>query len=209
MTEKEKKEEEEPIKVILVGDSGVGKTSLITCTQKKESFIEGAQISTMVCSFIKITLTISDIKYTINLWDTIGQEQFRSLTKIFLNNSKIVIFVFDITDKVSFDGMDYWFDLIEKELGSDIIRGICANKQDLIDEQAIDDEKIEEYAKNKGVDFTFTSSLAPEGFNVFLEKLVEDYIKKYKPEMLINKGKNNKKITIDKNKKQKKKKSFC
>ena len=168
--------EDDSIKVILVGESGGGKTSLINSIQGNQ-FTEGGQISTMSCSFIKLTRKILNEEYSINLWDTIGQERFRSLTKIFMNNSKIVIFVFDITSKESFDELNYWFDTIQNELGDEPIKALAANKQDLFEEQAVDDETIQELADKKGLSFSYTSAMNPIDFNNFLDKLLEKYIK--------------------------------
>jgi small GTP-binding protein len=190
-----KEEEEDGIKVILVGESGTGKTSLINSAQGKQ-FIEGNQISSMTCSFIKVKITISGEKYLINLWDTIGQEQFRSLTKIFLNNAKIVIFVFDITDNDSFEALDFWYETIENELGKEPIKGIAANKQDLFEEQKVDDDLIEEYAKKKGIKFVYTTATNPMSFNGLLEDLLKEYLEKSgigaNPEQKKNKNKGKK-----------------
>ena len=160
--EKEKKEENEEqknqvvkeLKVILIGNAGVGKTSLMNGANGI-TFIEGTQISTLVCSYVKVFLTISGKEYCINLWDTVGQERFRSLTNAFLNGANIIIFVFDITNEKSFTDLDFWFKYIEDELGPDIAKGIIANKQDLIEEQKVEDEIIENYAKENSID-TFT-----------------------------------------------------
>ena len=168
-------EEEDGIKVILVGESGTGKTSLINSAQGKQ-FIEGNQISSMTCSFIKLNLNIFGNDYIINLWDTIGQEQFRSLTKIFLQNAKIVIFVFDITDNETFEALDFWYETIENELGKDPIKGIAANKQDLFEEQKVDEDKIEDYAKKKGIKFEYTTATNPTSFNSLLDYLLKQYL---------------------------------
>ena len=168
---------DDDIKVILVGESGTGKTSLINCIQGKQ-FFEGAQMSSMICSFVKINMEILNNKYILNLWDTIGQEKFRSLTKIFLNDSKIVIFVYDITKENTFKELSFWFDLVEKELGPDPIKGIAANKQDLIEEQTISDNTLEEYAKQKNVDFSYTTATNIDGFKNLLEKLLLKYLEK-------------------------------
>ena len=181
--EKEKEiepiQEQEAIKMILVGNSGVGKTSLIN-TAKGNNFKEGTQISTLVCSFIKIELIISDKKYIINMWDTVGQERFRSLNSVFLKESNIVIFVFDITNKKSFNDLDFWFNYIEEELGPDIIKGIIGNKQDLLEDQEIEDNMIEKYAKEKDIDFTYCSAFTPKVFTDFMKKLVQNYLEKNK-----------------------------
>ena len=181
---------EEEIKIILVGESGTGKTSLISSVQGL-TFYEGTQLSTVISSFIKLSIKISEKDYCINLWDTIGQERYRSLTNIFLNGSKIVIFVFDITNEESFNELDFWFKLIKDELGKNVIKGIAANKYDLIDEQKIDEDTIDEYAKKKGVPFAFTTATDIKTFSVFLKKLIKKYLEKEKnnDEPVDNKGK--------------------
>ena len=176
-SKKDNDSNDDDIKVILVGESGTGKTSLINCAQGKH-FFEGAQMSSMICSFVKINMEILNNKYILNLWDTIGQEKFRSLTKIFLNDSKIVIFVYDITKEKTFKELSFWFDLVEKELGPDPIKGIAANKQDLIEEQKISDNTLEEYAKQKNVDFSYTTATNVDGFKSLLEKLLIKYLEK-------------------------------
>ena len=94
-------EEEEEIKVILVGETATGKTSLINTSIGLE--FKDKTFSTQTNSISKKKITVKNKKYCINLWDTIGQEQFRSLTKIFMKDSKIVIFVYDITRKDTFN----------------------------------------------------------------------------------------------------------
>ena len=168
-------EEDDSIKVILVGEAGTGKTSLINSVQGK-TFTPGEQLSSMTCSFVKVKRNILDIPIKINLWDTIGQEKFRSLTKLFLNGSKIVIFVFDITQKETFTALDYWIETINSELGTSPIRGLAANKQDLFDKQTVDDQTIQEYADKNGIPFALTSAMNPQSFITLLDGLIEKYL---------------------------------
>ena len=169
-------EEDERIKVILVGETGTGKTSLIN-TAMGQKFVPGTQISSMNCSFVELTKVIEDTEYIINLWDTIGQEKFRSLTKVFFKNSDIVIFVFDISNKQSFDDLEYWFKTINDELGDGPIKGLAANKQDLFEKQEVDDDTIQIYAHKKGLKFKFTTAANPTNFNKLLEELLNDFLK--------------------------------
>ena len=166
------------IKVILVGEAGAGKTSLIN-TAVGEQFFEGNQISSTTCSFVKLTKIINDREYTINLWDTIGQEKYRALTKVFFKYSEIVIFVFDITNKKSFDALDYWYETVENELGSDPIKGLAANKEDLFEDQKVKDDMIKEYARKKGIKFEYTTATSPKNFDKLLEQLLIQYINKW------------------------------
>ena len=169
-------DEEQRIKIILVGEPGTGKTSLINTAVGKK-FEKGKELSSIKCSYVKLTKVIEDTEYNINLWDTIGQERFRSLTKVFFKNSDIVIFVFDITQKQSFDDLEYWFKIIEEELGNAPIKGLAANKQDLFEKQEVDDNTIQIYAHKKGLKFKFTTATNPTNFNKLLEELLSDFLK--------------------------------
>ena len=168
-------EEQEGIKIILVGETGTGKTSLINTAVGKK--FNESEKSSVHCSYVKLKKEIDDMEYTIDLWDTIGQERFRSLTKVFFKNSEIVIFVFDITNKESFDDLDYWFKTIEDKLGNEIIKGLAANKQDLFENQEVDDDTIKQYAFKKGIKYEFTTAKNPDNFNKLLEQLLIEYLK--------------------------------
>ena len=167
--------EDQDIKVILVGESGTGKTSLISISMGMK-FQEGMEITTSAASFVTKTIKLGDKSYSINLWDTIGQEKFRSLTKIFIKDSKIVIFVYDITNKKSFEELEYWYKTIKDVLGDTAVLGIAGNKQDLFTQEQVSEEEAEKYAGSKGIPFKLTSAKNPLTFNLFLEELLKKYI---------------------------------
>ena len=169
--------EEQEIKVILVGESGTGKTSLISISMGMK-FQEGMEISTSAASFVTKIIKIGDKSYSLNLWDTIGQEKFRSLTKIFIKDSKIVIFVYDITNKKSFEELEYWYKTIKDVLGESAVLGIAGNKQDLFTQEQVSEEEAEKYAESKGIPLKLTSAKNPLTFNLFLEELLKKYIVK-------------------------------
>ena len=169
--------EEQEIKVILVGESGTGKTSLINIAMGMK-FVEGTELSTSAATFVTKIIKIGGKSYTLNLWDTIGQEKFRSLTKIFIKDSKIVIFVYDITRIDSFKELNYWFKTIQDVLGDTAVLGIAGNKHDLFMKEEVKEEVAEKYAEDKGVPFKLTSAKNPLSFNTFLEDLLKKYIEK-------------------------------
>ena len=169
--------EEQEIKVILVGESGTGKTSLINIAMGMK-FVEGTELSTSAATFVTKIIKIGGKSYTLNLWDTIGQEKFRSLTKIFIKDSKIVIFVYDITRLDSFKELNYWFKTIQDVLGDSAVLGIAGNKHDLFMKEEVKEEVAEKYAEEKGVPFKLTSAKNPLSFNTFLEDLLKKYIEK-------------------------------
>ena len=200
----EEEEDDMDIKVILVGETGTGKTSLINTSIGLEfqEKIESSQAS----SIIQKKMIINNKQYNINLWDTIGQEEYRSLTKIFMKDSKIVIFVYDITRLKSFELLEFWFNSTKEVLGDGPIIGIVGNKEDLYFQAKVTDDMIEEYSNKKGVPYQLTSAKTPKSFNDFLEKLVISYLEK--KEGVVDNKKNDG-IKLGKEKKPKKKKRWC
>ena len=174
------------IKVILVGESGTGKTSLINATMglKFQEHLD----TTSTNNFSSKTIKINNTEYTLNLWDTIGQEKFRSLTKIFIKDSRIVLLVYDITNVKSFKELDYWYKVIHDILGDEPIVGVCGNKQDLITKEKVKEEDAKAYAENKNLAFRLTSAKNPLSFNKFLDELVKKYLEKHG----VNTGKDDK-----------------
>ena len=189
---------DEEIKVILIGESGTGKTSLINATMglKFKDTVE----STTTNSFSSKTVTINNKEYVLNLWDTIGQEKFRSLTKIFIKDSKIVILVYDITRKASFNELNFWLKMIQDILGDEPVLGICGNKSDLFVKEQVKEEEVKKYSQEKNIPFKLTSAKNPLSFNKFLEDLVKQYLEKRGVETVGTKDKidlNNKKRNIN------------
>ena len=163
------------IKVILVGDSGTGKTNLITITAGYE--FNSNSLSTTSCSYVQKIFERDDKEYKVNLWDTIGQEKYRSLTKIFLKDSKIVIFVYDITNRESFESLKFWKQIIDDILGNTPIFGVVGNKNDLYYDEKVKEEEGEEYANSIGAKYLLTSAKNdPKGFVQFIEQLLDDYL---------------------------------
>ena len=166
----------EEIKVILVGESGTGKTSLINTSigiPFKENMITSASNS-----FAPKEFQVDGKKYILNLWDTIGQEKFRSLTKIFIKDSKIVVFVYDITNEKSFKELEYWITTIKDILKDEAVLGIAGNKQDLFKNEKVKEETAKKYAQEKNIIFELTSSKNRKTFEKLLEDLLKQYIEK-------------------------------
>ena len=202
---------EEVIKIVLLGESGVGKTNLINVSMGKE-FQQNSD-SSLSSSFVSSDYKVGNKVYTYVLWDTAGQESYRSLNKIFIKNTKVVIFVYSIENYKSFQELDYWVNIAKEELGDNSIYAIIGNKSDLYDEQEVKDEEAEKYAEEHNMKIKFTSALADaKGVKSFLNELISDYIKKIDPEYTgenVEKKKektsNVKLVPIPKPKKEKKK----
>lgn len=132
------------IKMILLGESGVGKTSIIKRVMD-EDFNENESCSlTMTYSLKEIVKNHKNIK--LNIWDTIGQEQYRSIAKLFLNDTKIVILVYSIIVEKTFKELEFWYNLCIENLGPNIVFGVIGNKVDLFLEQKVSENEGKEFA---------------------------------------------------------------
>ena len=148
------------IKLIILGDSGVGKSSIIQ-RYYSDSFNENLQM-TLKANFLEKEIIINNQKINLELWDTAGQEKYRSLTQIFVKNSKIIIFAYSVTSLKSFESLNFWYDFVQKEIRQNTILGLAGNKTDLIFEnnyeEEVSEEKGKEFAEKIGASFALVSA---------------------------------------------------
>ena len=146
--------EEKPIKVILLGECGVGKTSIIL-RYSKDKFTPN-QDPTIGGAFIEQYLEKDNNTYKLNIWDTTGQEIYHSLTKLFLQGADIVILVYSIDDYSTFKALDFWHKNIIEICDENVILAVVGNKYDLFNDddneendvkERVLDEEAEKYAK--------------------------------------------------------------
>ena len=160
-------------KLILLGDSGVGKTNLINVTADK-NFQECNNI-TISASYLPKTFEIDSNKYKINLWDTAGSERYRGLTKLFYKGSDIVIFVYDITSIISFNNLEDWIKDTKEIIDNDYVCGIVGNKKDLYKQEEITEKEGKEFAESKGMKFKLVSAKEDKvSFIDFVIDLIKD-----------------------------------
>ena len=184
----------EATKIILIGDSGTGKTNLITVAAGYE--FNSNTLTTRACSYIQKKYTLHNAEYKVNVWDTIGQEKYRSLTKIFVKESKIVIFVYDITNKNSFESLPFWKKIVDELLSDTPVLGIVGNKMDLYIQEQIKSEEVEKYAQEIGAKLLLTSAKTDStSFSNFLGELLQDYLNKGKGERIESFSLNKQKVT--------------
>ena len=121
-------EDEAGIKVILLGESSVGKTSLIRAALGKK--FNPSEVTTYTANFFFFFFNYNGKEFSFHLWDTIGQEKYRALTKVFFKDSKIVVLVYDITEEKSFKELDYWYNQIIDEIGKEnCLLAVVGNKK--------------------------------------------------------------------------------
>ena len=165
----------ESFKVVLVGESGVGKTSIITqfidqTFQEDQQSTTGGTFSTksVICDGGKI------LKFEI--WDTAGQERYRSLTKMFYKDANAAVMVYDITRKDSFEELKtYWSEQIKECSPEGIILVIAANKSDLFEHEAVDEGEARKFAEELGALYMATSAKNADGINNLFEEIAKKY----------------------------------
>lgn len=165
------------IKTILVGMSGTGKTNIINAMTNQP--FDSDKISTLTSSFVDKYIEINKKKYHVELWDTAGQEKYRSLTKIFVKDSRIVIFVYDITTRASFEEVDYWVTTVKEILGEGPVYGLIGNKKDLFIKEEVDEDTGRNKANEIGAIFKLTSAKTERAaINDFMNELLEEFLRR-------------------------------
>ena len=173
--------DDQGIKIVLIGECGVGKTNLIQVSIGKK--FDSITPSSSSCSYVEKDFIFHNKKYKFHLWDTAGQEKFRSLNKLFMKDAKIVIIVFAINVRETFNQIEFWCDYAKETLGNDddYTIALVGNKSDLYeDPNCIPDKELEDKAKELNLKLKITSAATDaNGFIQFLNELMEEYIKKY------------------------------
>ena len=163
-----------PIKIIMVGAMNVGKTSLVTKFATGKT--PGQTKTTKNASYVSKRKNINGLNFEIKLWDTAGQEKYKSLTKLFTKEAKIAILVYSIDSEESFNELNDWLKLVKSTNEDNIILGVAANKSDLASESTISEQRGQEYAKSIGAEWKSTSAVLENGgIEEFIDMLFSKY----------------------------------
>ena len=169
--------EPEAVKVVLLGESGVGKTCIIS--QFTEHKFDQNVLSSLSAQFVSKTIEYLDFGKAIkfDIWDTVGQERFRSMAKIFYKEAKVIVFVYDITSQKSFDALqNYWYDEIRNNCGVIPVLAVVGNKTDLYEDQVVETSTAREFAKKIGAIFQLTSAKENEGIPNLFDNIGKKYL---------------------------------
>eukprot|EP01028_Stygiella_incarcerata_P009190 TRINITY_DN42_c0_g1_i1.p1 TRINITY_DN42_c0_g1~~TRINITY_DN42_c0_g1_i1.p1 ORF type:complete len:239 (+),score=58.39 TRINITY_DN42_c0_g1_i1:71-787(+) len=169
---------ETSLKIIVVGDGGVGKTSLIQRFCKGE-FTENYK-KTIGVDFLEKewndSSTGEDVR--LMLWDTAGQEEFDSLTRAYYRGASAAVVVFSTVDRKSFENVRSWFSKVGEECPESIPVVLVQNKIDRIEEAVFTPEEAENLAAELGVGLFRTCVKTNSNVNQVFEYLVSDFLKK-------------------------------
>ena len=192
-----------PVKVVLVGDTGVGKTCIIQ-RYVNNSYSEENE-STFSSTYTNKVLEFKEYnkKLSLDIWDTAGQELYRALAKNFYLNAAIGILVYDIRRKDSYDSIkNYWVDQMKESGEENMILGIAGNKCDLFQEEEVPEDEVKKYAQSIGAIFKPTSCKECIGIDELFQECGKKFLENNNLLKINNKEKANDKPIKLENKKE-------
>ena len=144
--------------LLMIGDSGVGKSSLLL--RFSDDLYRGTDISTIGVDFKVKMVTVEDKAIKLQIWDTAGQEKYRTITSSYYRNAQGIIVAYDITSQESFANVKIWLQEIDRYAPEDISVLLVGNKTDLEDQREVTTQEGKEFASELGIEFLETSAKA-------------------------------------------------
>jgi len=166
------------MKIIVVGESGCGKSSLLN--QYVDKVYNESFVSTIGVDFKFKSITLNSGKTAkLQLWDTAGQERFKTIVASYWRSADGVVFVFDLTDLASFEAVKHWALEADKYLRPGSQKILVGNKTDLVEERRVTREMGEALAASMGIDYIETSAKTVENvdqaFTLAAETVADNY----------------------------------
>ena len=160
-------------KALLLGDSDVGKSSLIL--RYTEETFNSKLVNSIGVDFKMKKKEVDGKIIKLQIWDTAGHERFRSITYSYYRGANAIIIVFDLSDKKSFISITEWLKQIEKHANENVFKFLVGNKSDLVEERKVTYEEAKQYADDHELPYIETS--AKEGINI--NELFDESIKSF------------------------------
>ena len=159
-------------RIVLIGDAGCGKTSLIWALLHPDSVLCDAE-STIGASMTSLTCEMGGKAVDLNFWDTPGSQTYRNMLPLYLRDASVVIIVYSITDQTSFQDVGQWYQSARNNASDEAAYMIIANKRDLSDSRVVSEETGRSLAASLGVTFMETSAMSREGLPSLMEHIYE------------------------------------
>jgi small GTP-binding protein len=154
-------------KVVMLGDSRVGKTSIISRQILGQA--PDTQSPTIGCHCTQIRIPIDKTDIFLQVWDTAGQEMYRSLVPVYLRNVRAALLVYDVTARESFQSLGHWHDVLLQAVPSGAVLFVVANKVDLTERAEVEDVQAEQFAEVHSAAFFRVSAVTGEGIGDLFE----------------------------------------
>ena len=165
------------IKIVLIGNSGVGKTWISQKYVNEDESLEKKQESTVGASYLQKFLDIDNKSLQLDIWDTAGQEKYRSMSKMFYKDAHIVLFIYDITDLKSFkDLKNVWYDELKNKGEKHTVLAVVGNKSDLFLNEEVDEKEARKWADDIGAIFGLVSAKTGDCIKLLFENVVRKYL---------------------------------
>ncbi|KAG6512836.1 ras-related protein RABA2a-like [Zingiber officinale] len=168
------------VKVVLIGDSGVGKTNLLSRFTRNEFNLESK--STIGVEFATRTLQVEGRIIKAQIWDTAGQERYRAITSAYYRGALGAVLVYDVTKPTTFDNISRWLKELRDHADSNITIMLVGNKTDIKHQRAVASEDAHSYAEKEGLSFIETSALdatnVEQAFQMILAEIYRGISKK-------------------------------
>ncbi|XP_047338374.1 ras-related protein RABA3-like [Impatiens glandulifera] len=162
-------------KVVVVGDSAVGKSQILSRFTKNEFCLDSK--STIGVEFQTRTVTINSKLVKAQIWDTAGQERYRAVTSAYYRGALGAMLVYDITKRQTFDHIARWVEELRLHADSSIVIMLIGNKSDMVDARMVPTEDAVEFAEEQGLYFYETSALNGDNVETSFLKLLDEIFK--------------------------------
>ena len=165
------------VKVVLLGESGVGKSSIVLRFVADNFKADGE--ATLGASYMGKILHIGDKSIKFNIWDTAGQERYHSLAKMYYRDANAAILVYDITKKGSFENLKRWHRELIESGPKDLAIVVAGNKEDLVENESVSPDEASAWARSIGAALKKTSAKTSYG----VEQVFKELASKFMPEV--------------------------
>eukprot|EP01017_Pseudomicrothorax_dubius_P049097 TRINITY_DN9074_c0_g1_i1.p1 TRINITY_DN9074_c0_g1~~TRINITY_DN9074_c0_g1_i1.p1 ORF type:complete len:202 (-),score=26.28 TRINITY_DN9074_c0_g1_i1:128-733(-) len=149
-------------KLVLVGDSGVGKSSVLA--RFTDNIFVGANLCTIGVDFKVKSVDIAGARVKLQIWDTAGQERFRTISNAYYRGAQGIVFLFDLTSRRSLQSIDDWLARVNLPNTQDVVKILIGNKSDLVEKREVSFDEVAAYAEAYGMSYFETS--ASSGINI-------------------------------------------
>ena len=182
--DEDKKEADITIKLLLIGNAYVGKTLIV------QKFIDNAfsksTVSTIGMDLQSKVIEINGKKVKYLLWDTAGEERMKTMTYSYYRGCHVILVVYDVTDRKSFQNVTTWVECIDKFAKSNVLIILVGNQTDLEDKRIISKEEGKSLAEQNGLKYYEISALKITGLHEMFEDIAKEYVEIYEQKAFKN-----------------------
>lgn len=159
-------------KVVLIGDSGVGKSNLLSRFTRNEFHLESK--STIGVEFATRTIQVDGKTIKAQIWDTAGQERYRAITSAYYRGAVGALLIYDMTKQASYTHVEKWLKELRDHADANIVIMLVGNKSDLVHLRAVSTKDAESFAQNEGLSFVETSALNASNVEIAFQTILTE-----------------------------------